>query len=108
MIGNTFAAFKGSENKKLMEKPGIKDRYGGIANQFAVTEILAFAISLPVMFYTEGAKWATFVELLKTERSLQMGLAISGMSFYLYNVQARPVTTTYRARPVTATRVPRG
>ena len=56
MIGNTFAAFKGSENKKLMEKPGIKDRYAGVANQFAVTEVLAFLISLPVMFATEGAK----------------------------------------------------
>ncbi len=85
MIGNTFAAFKGSENKKLMDKPGVKDRYGGVANQFAVTEVLAFAISLPVMFATEGAKWGQFCTMLKTDRDLQMGLAISGMSFYLYN-----------------------
>ena len=39
MIGNSFAAFKGSENKKLMTKPGLKDRMGGVANQFAVTEV---------------------------------------------------------------------
>ena len=56
MIGNTFAAFKGSENKKLMGLDGIKERMGGVANQFAITECLAFAISLPVMYATEGDK----------------------------------------------------
>jgi solute carrier family 35 protein E1 len=85
MIGNTFAAFKGSENKKLMEKPGIKERMGGVANQFALTEVLAFLVSVPVMIATEGAKWGEFVELMKTNRDLQIGLAVSGMSFYLYN-----------------------
>lgn len=85
MIGNTFAAFKGSENKKLMETKGIKDRFAGVANQFAVTEVLAFLISLPVMFLTEGAKFGKFCELMTTNRDLQIGLAISGMSFYLYN-----------------------
>ena len=68
MIGNTFAAFKGAETKKLMTVPGLKDRMGGVANQFAVTECLAFAISLPVMFATEGAKWGTFMHLLATNR----------------------------------------
>jgi len=85
MIGNTFAAFKGSENKKLMSAPGIKDRYGGVANQFAVTEVLAFVISVPVMVMVEGAKWGEFCTLLKTNKDLQIGLAISGLSFYLYN-----------------------
>ena len=85
MIGNTFAAFKGSENKKLMDTKGVKERFAGIANQFAVTEVLAFLISLPVMFATEGAKFGEFCELMKTSKELQMGLAVSGMSFYLYN-----------------------
>merc|ERR1711968_359797 len=65
LLANCFAAFKGSESKKLMTDPGIKKRYGGVGNQYAVTEILAFLISLPVMFLTEGSK--------------------SGMMFYLYN-----------------------
>ena len=56
---------------------------GGVANQFAVTECLAFAISLPVMFATEGAKWGTFMHLLATNRDLQVGLFVSGLSFYL-------------------------
>merc|ERR1719393_1150090 len=58
---------------------------GGVANQFALTEILAFLISLPVMFLTEGFQFGTFLNLLFTEPKLQKGLAISGMSFYLYN-----------------------
>jgi solute carrier family 35 protein E1 len=85
MIGNTFAAFKGSENKKLMDMPGIKDRFAGIANQFAVTEILAFVVSLPIMFATEGAKWGEFTKLVMNDKDMQIGLAVSGMSFYLYN-----------------------
>ena len=59
MIGNTFAAFKGSENKKLMTKEGVKDRYATVANQFAVTEVLAFFISVPVMMATEGPSGAS-------------------------------------------------
>ena len=68
-----------------MTKPGLKDRMGGVANQFALTEVLAFFISVPVMVYVEGAKWGTFCELLMTDPKLQIGLAVSGMSFYLYN-----------------------
>jgi len=100
MIGNIFAAFKGSENKKLMEVKGLKDRMGGVANQFALTELLAFLISVPVMFMVEGAQWAKFVELLKTDRNLQIGLMVSGMTFYWYNELA---TMTIKATgPVTS------
>jgi len=85
MIGNSFAAFKGSENKKLMTKEGIKDRMGGVANQFALTEVLGFLISVPVMVATEYKKFPEFVGMLKSDSKLQMGLLLSGMSFYLYN-----------------------
>ncbi|KAH8059933.1 hypothetical protein JL722_4883 [Aureococcus anophagefferens] len=83
LLANAFAAFKGSENKKLMTDKDIKARYGGVGNQYAVTEILAFLISLPVMFYTEGDMWPKFLELLKTSKELQFNLAMSGLAFYL-------------------------
>ena len=85
LLANCFAAFKGSESKKLMTDPGIKKRYGGVGNQYAVTEILAFLISLPVMFLTAGAKFGEFVALFKTSSDLQFNLVMSGMMFYLYN-----------------------
>ena len=66
-----------------MGVPGLKDRMGGVANQFALTEVLAFFISVPVMVYVEGAKWGTFMHLLATNRDLQVGLFVSGLSFYL-------------------------
>merc|ERR1719440_1696556 len=50
-----------------------------------MTEILAFLVSLPVMFLVEGAKFSEFCELLMTSRDLQIGLLVSGMSIYLYN-----------------------
>merc|ERR1712046_471617 len=85
MIGNSFAAFKGSENKKLMTKEGIKDRMGGVANQFALTEVLGFLISVPVMVAVEWKKFPEFCKLLMTSKELQVGLLLSGMALYLYN-----------------------
>jgi len=85
MIGNSFAAFKGSENKKLMTKPGLKDRMGGVANQFALTEIMGFLISVPFMVATEYKKFPEFFRILASSKDLQIGLLVSGLSFYLYN-----------------------
>ncbi|KAJ1446126.1 hypothetical protein M885DRAFT_583654, partial [Pelagophyceae sp. CCMP2097] len=99
MLANGFAAFKGSENKKLMTGD-IKKRFQGVGNQFAVTEILAFLVSLPVMLWTEGDKLAAFCELCMTSRALQFNLAMSGLTFYVYNELA---TMTIKVTgPVTA------
>jgi len=68
-----------------MTKPGLKDRMGGVANQFALTEVMGFFISLPVMLATEWTKLPEFVGLLKSSKELQVGLLTSGMAFYLYN-----------------------
>eukprot|EP00316_Scyphosphaera_apsteinii_P020803 CAMPEP_0119331522 /NCGR_PEP_ID=MMETSP1333-20130426/80725_1 /TAXON_ID=418940 /ORGANISM="Scyphosphaera apsteinii, Strain RCC1455" /LENGTH=351 /DNA_ID=CAMNT_0007341141 /DNA_START=74 /DNA_END=1129 /DNA_ORIENTATION=- len=84
-IANLFAAFKGNENKKLMDTPGIKTRLGSVGNQFAVTTILAFVLSIPFMIAKEGGKWGTFMELLKTNKAVSNNLLASGMYFYLYN-----------------------
>merc|ERR1719161_316918 len=37
------------------------------------------------MIAVEGAKWGEFVTLMMTDKQMQMGLLVSGMSFYLYN-----------------------
>ena len=63
MLANGFAAFKGSENKKLMEDKDLKSRFNGVGNQFAVTEVLAFLWSLPVMFAVEGDKLSEFLNI---------------------------------------------
>ena len=84
-IANVFAAVKGAENGKLMKTPGLKDRIGGVGNQFALTEVLGFFISLPVMYYLEGALFSKFSDLMATDWTLQSNLVASGMTFYLYN-----------------------
>jgi len=90
MMANVFAAIKGNENAKIMKGPDGKptdtyNRYGGVGNQFAVTEIIAFLVSVPVMVATEGTEWARFVELFKTSADLRFNLCMSGLAFYLYN-----------------------
>ena len=44
---NLFAAFKGNENKKLMETKGLKDRLGTVGNQFALTPVSYTQLTLP-------------------------------------------------------------
>jgi len=85
MLANSFAAFKGGENSKLLADKGIAQRYGGVGNQFAVTQITGFFILLPIMFATEGAKFGEFTEKLTTDSSLQFNLVMSGLCFYIYN-----------------------
>jgi solute carrier family 35 protein E1 len=82
---NLFAAFKGNENKKLMDTAGLKDRLGNVGNQFAVTQIMAFAMALPMMFLTEGSKWGEFRETLATNSVVKNNFLYSGLFFYGYN-----------------------
>jgi len=84
-LANMFAAIKGAENSKLMKTEGLKERIGGVGNQFAMTEVLGFFISLPVMLYLEGASFSKFTGMLTTDAVLQYNLVASGMTFYLYN-----------------------
>jgi len=100
MLANTFAAFKGSENKKLMSDKGIAERFGGVGNQFAVTQIIGFFLCLPIMFLTEGDMLNTFIDKLSNSTQLQFNLVMSGLCFYLYNELA---TMTLKVTgPVTA------
>jgi solute carrier family 35 protein E1 len=80
-----FAAFKGSENKKVMDAPGLKDRLGGVGNQFAISTILAFFLSIPLALWFEGDKFADFLVLFQTNSVLFNNCMLSGMTFYLYN-----------------------
>ncbi|KAJ8603313.1 hypothetical protein CTAYLR_009030 [Chrysophaeum taylorii] len=82
---NLFAAFKGNENKKLMTTPGLKERLGTVGNQFAITTILSFVMSIPLMIFTEGKKFGDFVEVLKTTPAVLNNLILSGLYFYGYN-----------------------
>lgn len=84
-IANLFAAFKGNENKKLMETEGVKERIGSVGNQFALTTILGFLMSIPVVLIKEGNKLGQFVELFKTSPAVSANLIASGLYFYGYN-----------------------
>eukprot|EP00978_Attheya_sp_CCMP212_P049805 scaffold712016_cov55-Attheya_sp.AAC.2 len=84
-IANLFAAFKGNENKKLMDTEGLKDRMGSVGNQFALTAILGFLMSVPVAMFKEGSKMGEFMSLWKTSPALSINLIASGLWFYGYN-----------------------
>lgn len=84
-IANVFAAFKANENKKLMETPGLKERIGGVGNQFALTMINSFLFCLVLMFVTEGRKLGAFWKLAMNSNVVLMNLIYSGLWFYGYN-----------------------
>jgi solute carrier family 35, member E1 len=84
-IANLFAAVKGNENKKLMETPGIKERIGSIGNQFAITSMMGFLLSIPLIIAKEGSRFGEFVKICKTSPALWVNLVASGLYFYGYN-----------------------
>lgn len=84
-IANMFAAVRGNENKKLMETPGIKDRIGSVGNQFAITSIMGFLLSIPVLIAKEGSRFGEFLEIAKKSPAVWSNLVASGLWFYGYN-----------------------
>jgi len=84
-IANMFAAVKGNENKKLMSTEGLKERIGSIGNQFALTTIMGFLMSIPVIAIKEGSRFGEFVNIAKTSPALWVNLVASGLWFYGYN-----------------------
>jgi len=68
-----------------METEGLKDRMGSVGNQFALTSILGFLMSVPVAFLKEGAKFGEFVTMYKSNPILSFNLIASGLWFYGYN-----------------------
>jgi solute carrier family 35 protein E1 len=84
-IANTFAAVKGNENKKLMVAPGIKERIGSVGNQFAITTILGFLMSIPFVLAKEGGRLPEFIDLWKTSPAIWKNIVASGLWFYGYN-----------------------
>lgn len=84
-IANMFAAVRGNENKKLMETPGLKDRIGSVGNQFAITSILGFIMSLPLIALKEGNRFGEFIKICKTTPAVWVNMVVSGLFFYGYN-----------------------
>jgi solute carrier family 35 protein E1 len=84
-LANVFAAIKANENKKLMDTEGLKDRLGGVGNQFAVTMLNSFMFCIPLMLITEGRKFGSFIELAKSNNVVLLNLIFSGLWFYAYN-----------------------
>mmetsp|Transcript_41949 Transcript_41949/g.90065 ORF Transcript_41949/g.90065 Transcript_41949/m.90065 type:complete len:419 (+) Transcript_41949:94-1350(+) len=84
-VANVFAAFKGNENKRLMETDGLKERMGGVGNQFAITMINSFIFCAVLMLITEGHKLGAFLPLVRSNKAILMNLLYSGLWFYVYN-----------------------
>lgn len=85
LIANAFAAFKGNESKKLMDTEGIKDRIGGVGNQFAIMTIISFLVSIPLVFMREGHRLEEFAVSFKTNPKVYENVILSGLTFYGYN-----------------------
>jgi len=68
-----------------METEGLKERIGSVGNQFALTTILAFLMSVPLMILKEGSKFGEFIEMWKTTPAVSLNLIASGLYFYGYN-----------------------
>ena len=52
MLANSFAAFKGGENSKLMSDKGVAERYGGVGNQVSTEDCQTKLELFLMMIYT--------------------------------------------------------
>jgi solute carrier family 35 protein E1 len=83
-IANVFAAFKANENKEIMKTPGLKERLGSVGNQFAITTILSFFMSIPLV-YLNGESFSAFFAFARANPIVQFNLIASSLWFYWYN-----------------------
>jgi len=118
LIANLFAAFKGNESHKMMEKQldasgkplkdQLTDRFGTPSNQFAVMSIISLLVSIPLAIFREKDVFGQFFAKCAEPGTIPGWLAgatkmsadtpftndvtnyvvLSGMAFYLYNEAA--------------------
>lgn len=108
-VANLAAAFRGSENARLMSDPGLKVRRPGqrsrassgadavfpwspapqdkltVGNQFALSQVLGFIFLVPVALFMEGPSLHAFFELLQNNEKFRYNVMMSGLTFYGYN-----------------------
>lgn len=85
LIANVFAAFKGAENKKLMNDADLKTRMGSVGNQFAIMTIVSLFVSIPLMVFKEYSRLGEFVVKFNTLDAVKYNVIYSGLTFYAYN-----------------------
>lgn len=84
-FANVSAAFRGSENARLMAAPGLKERIGGVGNQFALSQVFGFIALIPIAIFMEGAHLADFFKLMQSNKKFAYNTFMSGLTFYVYN-----------------------
>jgi solute carrier family 35 protein E1 len=85
VIANIASAFKGAENKKIMETPEINNRLGSVSNQYAIMNIISFTLSVPIMLFVEGYKLVEFHQIILNNNIASKNIILSGLTFYIYN-----------------------
>ena len=88
---NVASAFRGQENKRVGELPGLKEAMGGTGNKFALSQLWATVFLLPTVFISgEYAKIDAFTAMwaadgIPSKKGLVYSTIMSGLTFYLYN-----------------------
>jgi solute carrier family 35 protein E1 len=85
MIANIFSAFKGAENKKIIETPQLNQRIGSVSNQYAIMNIISFTLSVPIMLLVEGYNLGEFYSIVMNNNIASKNVILSGLTFYIYN-----------------------
>merc|ERR1719446_1187247 len=69
-----------------MDTPGIKDRLGNVGNQYALTTIISFLATIPLIYLKgEASKFGEFMTLFKENPIVKANVLLSGLYFYGYN-----------------------
>jgi solute carrier family 35 protein E1 len=85
ILANIFSAFKGAENKKIIDTPQLNQRIGSVSNQYAIMNIISFTLSTPIMIILEGHNLGNFYNILTNNKIASKNVILSGLTFYIYN-----------------------
>ncbi len=56
-------------------------------------KVVSFAVSVPIMFWSDGAQWNAFWALVRAKPEVGVNVALSGLMFYLYDELATMTVT---------------
>jgi len=85
-IANIASAFRGGENKRVMEDKELKANIGGVGNAYAITTVWAAIMLIPLIFISgEYEKMGEFNKMWQTNSTLRWNTYMAGLTFYLYN-----------------------
>jgi len=87
-MSNFFSVYKDYNQNKLVAEADTTEHRKSVGNQFELTMLLSFFLSIPMMISAEGVYWDAFGVLLNSDPIILLNIIASGLWLYGSNLVA--------------------